>query len=235
MRALPVLLTRPRADGDRVAAALRAAGVERVLVAPLVRIAPRGRLPDHDGGLLLTSANAVAAYVAAGGTGGRPAWTVGPRTAAAAAAAGLEVRGVADDAEALARLVPANAPPLLHLRGAIARGDLAGALRARGISASEAILYAQEALPLDAEAVALIALGPVLAPVYSPRGASLLMAACRDPSRANLRAVCLSRAVAAACDVPVAAVAARPDGAAMLDAVLAACASSAVEAGGRSV
>ena len=235
MRPLPVLLTRPRPDGDRLAGILRANGADPVLVAPLLRIVPGGALPALRGGLLLTSANAVEAYVAAGGPPGLPAWTVGPRTAASARGAGLEVRGTAQDAEALARLVPRDAPPLVHLRGAVARGDLAGALRARGIDAVEAVIYAQEALPLPAEAAALIARGPVLAPLYSPRGATLLMQAVAQRMRANLRPVCLSGAVAAACAVPPLAVAERPDGKAMLAAILANLAPSQVEGGGGSV
>lgn len=229
MRPLPVLLTRPLEDSERLARRLRAGGAERVTIAPLIRIVPCGVMPRLDGGVLLTSGNAVAAYVAAGGRGGLPAWTVGPRTAALARAAGFDVRGVAADAASLARIVPQDAPPLVHLRGEVARGDLAGALRARGIAASEAAIYAQEALPLTDEATALVAAGPVLAPLYSPRAAAHLMAACPPGMRENLRPVCLARAVAEACAMAPLAVAVRPDGAAMVEAILANLVPSPVE------
>lgn len=229
MRPLPVLLTRPRVDAERLAALLRAGGAERVDVSPLLRIEPVGSVPKIVGGLLLTSANAVAVYAAAGGRPGLPVWAVGPRTAARAREIGLDVRGVAPDAATLAELVPLDAPPLVHLRGAVARGDLVGALRARGIEAEAVVIYAQRAVPLSPPARALIASGPVLAPLYSPRSASLLMAELDGASQANLRTVCLSEAVAEACGIAPLAVAERPDGAAMLDAILANLVPSTVE------
>lgn len=228
MRPFPVLLTRPRADAERLAAQLRAAGAERVTISPILRIVPVGAVPDA-AALLLTSGNVVDVYRAVGGIPGLPTWVVGPRTAARAREAGLDVRGVAADVEALAMLVPLDAPPLVHLRGAAARGDLVGALRARGIAASEAVVYAQEAVPLDEVARALLKEEPVLAPLYSPRSAALLMAELDTVMRLNLRPVCLSVAVAQACRIPPLAIADAPDGAAMLRAILSSLVPSAVE------
>lgn len=222
MHPLPVLLTRPRADSERLAARLRAGGAGWVEIAPLMEIVPLA-LPDvPDGeGVLLTSANAVAALLAGGGAGGgRRAWVVGPRTAARAREAGFDVQATAPDAATLARVVPSDAPPLVHLRGAEARGDLAGALRLRGLGARDQVIYRQDPRPLLAEALRLVGAGPVLAPLYSPRAAALLMAAVPASHRANLRPVCLSRAVASACEMPPLAVAARPDGEAMIAAIL---------------
>ena len=211
----PVLLTRPLADARRFAAAL---GVPCVL-APLFEVAFLRPAPEARA-LLLTSANAVAAWVEGGGARGLPAWCVGPRTAARARAAGLDVRGVAATAEALARLVPADAPPLLHARGAAVRGDLAGRLRARGLRVGEAVLYEARPLPLSDEARALARAGPVLAPVFSPRGALRLGGAWPPEALGHLRAVALSPAVGRALPVPPVAVARRPDGGAMRQAVL---------------
>ena len=218
----PVLLTRPAADSERLARTLRAEGAE-VIVAPLLRIVPSGPLPEIAGGVLLTSGNGVESYVALGGLGGVPAWVVGPRTARRAAAAGFDVRGSAPDAAALADAVPSDAPPLVHLRGAVQRGDLAARLRARGLAVAEAVIYRQEAVPLAAGARAALAAGPVLVPIYSPRTARLLGEALTTAEAHNLRAICLSGAVADALRrfgaIGPVTVAASPNGGAMLQAI----------------
>ena len=210
----PILLTRPRADAERFAAAL---GLPCV-VAPLLEIVATGPVPAAEA-LLLTSANGVAAWRDGGGARELPTWCVGDRTAGLAAAAGLEVRGWAADAEALARVVPADAPPLTHARGHHVRGDLAARLRARGLRVAEAVLYEAKPVPLTEEARVLALAGPVVAPVFSPRSAALLVDAWPPLAMGHLRAVALSPAVAAALPGPPAAVAARPDAAAMRDAV----------------
>lgn len=220
MRAPPVLLTRPIADSDRFADALRVAGVAEVVIAPLMRIEFAGTVPVGIEGLILTSANAVAAYVEAGGQAGLPAWVVGPRTAALARNAGLEVRAVASRAEALIDLIPDDAPPLWHLSGDVVRGDIVGALRARGQDADRRSLYRQVPCPLSPDARAILRAGPVVAPVFSPRSAVLLSEACADLT-CDLRLVALSAAVAEACPLRPRRIAETPDGAAMLKAVLA--------------
>ncbi len=235
MQAMPILLTRPRAQSETLAETLRAAGAGRILIAPLIEIVPGDRLPDVPGGALLTSANAARAWTTLNGRPGLPAWVVGPGTASAARAAGFDVRGVAPDATALASLVPPDAPPLVHLRGTVQRGDLAGALRARGISAIDAVLYDQEARSLTPAARALLEEGPVLVPLYSPRTAARLRTECPAALTGHLRVVALSDAVAAESPVPPLAVAATPDGPAMLRAILANLRASPVEGRGRSV
>ena len=235
MQAMPILLTRPRPQSEALAETLRAAGAERILISPLIEIAWGERLPEVPGGAILTSGNAVRAWSALGGQSGLPAWIVGSGTAAAARAAGFDVRGVAPDAAALAAMVPANAPPLVHLRGAVQRTDLAGALRRRGVAASDAVIYRQEARPLTTPALAMLGGGPVLAPLYSPRTAALLRSACPVDRLAHLRIVALSAAVAAESPVPPVRVADTPDGPAMLRAILANLRASAVEGRGRSV
>jgi uroporphyrinogen-III synthase len=102
---------------------------------------------------------------------------------------------------------------MLHLRGTHAAADIVGALRTTGIEACEAVLYAQRALPLsDAARACLAGAAPVIAPVFSPRSAALLMA--ETPTRAPL--VILAISAAAAARVPDGAAAAcivaeRPD------------------------
>lgn len=215
MHPLPILLTRPEADARRLAARLPALGAGRIEISPLLRIEPVGAAPVEARAVLLTSANAVAA--ARGGlTPGLPAWVVGPRTAEKAARAGLDVRGVAADVEALIALVPPDAPPLVHLRGSVTRGDLAGGLRARGMTVSEMVVYRQVPQPLSGTATALLRAGPCLVPLYSPRSAALLGRACPAGARSNLRLLALSRAVAGACPVEPSGTSESPDGKGMM-------------------
>ncbi|MBM2574913.1 uroporphyrinogen-III synthase [Jannaschia sp. Os4] len=216
-----VLLTRPRARSEETAAALAARGVGPVVVAPLIEIDLRP-VPPVAGGLLLTSRNAVAAWAASGNGTARPAWCVGPRTAADARAAGLDVRGHAPDAAALAEAVPVDAPALTHLRGEVARGGLVERLRARGLRAGAAVVYGQAARPLSAEGRRAFG-GAVVAPVYSPRAARLLGNEIPPAALSHVTLLAISAEAAAACP-PAATVriAARPDGAAMLDGIEAA-------------
>ena len=210
--ALPVLLIRPAEASASLAARLRSLNVI-VVEAPMMRIRFAETLPALAPGLIFTSQNAVAAYRALGGPKGRPVWCVGPRTAQAAEAAGLDLRGVAPDAGALARSLPDGAPPLLHLRGAVQRGDLAAALRARGLTARDAVVYAQEAIALSDAGCAVLESGAIV-PLYSPRSAALFAAACPPAAWPRLRLLSLSPAVADA--LPIASeIAAAPDGAAM--------------------
>jgi len=137
------------------------------------------RLPNLDGirTLIFTSANGVAAYLAAQGPKTLPCYTVGDATAHAAQEAGLRATSAGGDAEALiARIMADNAPgPMLHLRGAHARGDIAERLSAQGCPVSQAIVYHQHAQPLSDQAASLL-LGdrPVILPLFSPRSATLL-------------------------------------------------------------
>ncbi len=157
-----------------------------------MRTEPVGEVPGVEAALL-TSGAAVARIAADGPVPGTPAWVVGPRTAQMARAAGFEVRGTAADVDALVGLVPPDAPPLTHLRGAHTRGDLAARLAARGLRVSEAVIYRQVALPLSEGAIALMRSGPVLVPLYSPRSARLFGAACPSGCRGALRLLALSR------------------------------------------
>jgi uroporphyrinogen-III synthase len=176
-----ILLTRPEASSRRMAAILTARFGDRVdlCVSPLMNIVLDARLPNLDGirTLIFTSANGVAAYLAAQGPKTLPCYTVGDATAHAAQEAGLRATSAGGDAEALiARIMADNAPgPMLHLRGAHARGDIAERLSAQGCPVSQAIVYHQHAQPLSDQAASLL-LGdrPVILPLFSPRSATLL-------------------------------------------------------------
>lgn len=214
MRPLPVLLTRPEAAARPLAIRLKELGA-RVVVSPLMRIAPTGTLPKISGGVLLTSQNAVSVFADLAGPRGLPAWVVGPQTARAAAAAGFTVRGMAPDVCTLVDVVPQDAPPLVHLRGEVTRGDLVARLQARGLKVQEAVIYRQTPLPLSQDACTLLRQGPTLVPLYSPRSATLLAEACPASAIAHLRLLALSEAVAAACTVAPLGISETPDGAGM--------------------
>lgn len=224
MTQLTLLLTRPAPQSQRFAAEFvaRFPGVP-VLISPLMRMQnlPLSQDVAGMGALILTSENAVLAL--APQTALRPpAWCVGARTAAAARAEGFPVAGVAEDAAALAELLKTRArgAKLLHARGRHVASDLPAALAPSGITVAEAMVYEQTARPLSPEAETLLARpGPILAPLFSPRSA-LLLSRSAAPHRLHIAA--LSPAVAEAAE-PLAPLrlelAARPDAAAMLEAL----------------
>jgi uroporphyrinogen-III synthase len=191
-----LLVTRPEPDGERTAALLRALGHE-VLALPMLRIeaitdAALGAGPWA--AVLFTSANAVravAVHPRFGELVGLPAYAVGARTQAAAAAAGFAaVRSADGDVHDLARLVAteltAASLPLLHPAGDARAGDLAGALRQHGLAVATAVVYrsvvATDLAPEVREALASGSIDTVLH--YSARTAAAFMAAV---TRAGLR------------------------------------------------
>jgi uroporphyrinogen-III synthase len=195
-----ILLTRPEASSRRMAAILAAKFEDKAdfCVSPLMDIVPDPRLPDLDGirTLIFTSANGVAAYVAAQGPRSLPCYTVGDATAHAAREAGLRAISAGADAETLiARIIEDGASgPMLHLRGAHARGDIAERLSAQGCPVSQAIVYSQNARPLNEEALALLqGTLPVILPLFSPRSAKLMG---DGPVSAPLYVIAMSRNVA---------------------------------------
>jgi uroporphyrinogen-III synthase len=224
----PFLLTRPAAQGDRFAEALRArfGPATRIVLSPLL-------VPDHlspslheaVAGVIFTSETGVAGLARLRPADGLPAWCVGDRTAHAARQAGYDARSAAGDAVALMTMILAEAPPgpLLHARGEDSRGAVAEWLTAAGIPTTEAVVYVQRPAPLTAEARGLLGgADPVTVPLFSPRSAALFAAeAAAISASAPLWVVALSPAVAAAAAAlrPARqAVAASPEAAAVLDA-----------------
>ena len=218
-----LLITRPLPEGrDFLAAIEERAGPVPALLSPLIEIAPQDWHPRRAyAGAVITSANALPSLARLPGL---PVFAVGPRTAALARAAGHPVTEGGGDVESLIARIVAIRPdhPLIHLRGEISRGDLANRLSAAGIETEDAVVYRQVARPLTAEAGRLLAGSmPVLAPVFSPRTATLLAQA--GPVAAPLDLIAMSDAVAEALrPLPARSltIAARPDGAAMLAACL---------------
>jgi len=145
-----ILLTRPQADAQRTAAALRARGHE-VIIAPLfdLEILPDADLGDGSwSAILVTSANAVRAI-----SGHRrrdelralAVFTVGDRTAQAMRDCGFtNVASAGGNVNDLAGLVAAHLKPpshLLYLAGEERSGDLAGLLRGQNFGVHTALVY----------------------------------------------------------------------------------------------
>lgn len=229
-RPIPLLLTRPAVQGDRLATDLAAhmPGVFQPIASPLME--PAFLFPDIPNAdwssVILTSETGVEAAARLREQGHvlpLDAWCVGDRTAHVAREAGFSAISAQGDAEALIDLILASDDPgpLLHLRGRDARGDIVPRLTAQGRPAHALIVYAQEALPLSNEAALVLAgSDPVVVPLFSPRSAALFAA--RGPFAAPLRIAAISAATARAAEALAPerlSIAERPDGAMMLTAI----------------
>jgi uroporphyrinogen-III synthase len=208
-----LLVTRPQEDGERTAATLRARG-HSVLVAPLLRIEPLAAAdigPGPFAAVLTTSANAahaVARHARIGELRGLPLYTVGPRSADAARAAGFaDVRSADGDALDLVALVAGrlagSAAPLLYLAGEDRTVDLTEELGRHGLAVRTVVVYraaaAERFPPEAAQAIAAGELDGVLH--YSRRSAAAFVRCAeadglRDPAL-GLTHYCLSAQVAA--------------------------------------
>jgi uroporphyrinogen-III synthase len=225
-----LLLTRPAAQSARFASQLEDSlgSGWRIVTSPLLDIRflspamPKGRFPV----VVFTSEAGVAGFARLSGERGAQAWCVGPRTAQVAQAEGFDtLDGGGDAPTLLQRILATDRPgPILVVRGDVQATDIAGKLRLAGLEAQDLTVYAQMPVPLNSEATALMQdARAVMAPLFSPRTASLLAA---DPAvlhrNAPLWVVALSGNVAEAARAmrPDRCVtAARSDADAMIDAI----------------
>lgn len=185
-----LLLTRPEQDAQRFAQMVtRELDVDwRVVVSPLIAPAPVKieACACGAGDVIFTSQHAVAPFSAACGAA-RVAWCVGSHTAAVARAAGFDVKQGPGDAKGLLSLIAQLRPtgPLIHARGEHIAHPIVPALQAAGFQAQDVLCYRQRAMDLSAHAQAVLAQqAPVIAPVFSPRTASILcesVLACTAP------------------------------------------------------
>jgi uroporphyrinogen III methyltransferase/synthase len=196
-----VLVTRPVAQADEWAAALRAAGAEPVCV-PMIAVAPvaderasaiLARLDDYDA-IVFTSANAARSLAERIRRAGRePASVrarilcVGEATAGAAVQAGFaepEVPVERADVESLARALCASEAPgrrFLWPRGDLAGQALIAALRAAGALVDDWVVYATRPAELDETALrAALAAGELDALTFASPSAARRFAACLD-------------------------------------------------------
>lgn len=238
-----VIVTRPAPAAAILETELRAqtGAALPVILSPLIEIVPVAATlpPGPLGGAVVTSVNGAAALDRLGVARDLPVWCVGDRTAQAVRATGRPAHSADGDAEALVALILSAGMrgPLVHLRGAMARGDVAARLTAAGVPCAERVVYDQQPRALTPAArAALDGSAPVVLPVFSPAtGAQLLR---QGPFRAPIFLVAISRAAADACTgLPHRAllIADRPDGPTMRRLTIAAIRQArALEGGGQS-
>ena len=179
-RGLAALVTRPRAEAEKLAEALALRGIEAI-IEPLLEIHYRDEpAPDLAGvqAVLCTSTNAVRALARLTDERAVPLFAVGEASAARARDLGFaRVLSAGGSVADLAGLVRDRLRPddgrVLHVAGSILAGDLAGLLRAAGFAVERAVLY--EARPdagLGARCVRALNAGIVdFALFFSPRTA----------------------------------------------------------------
>lgn len=228
-----IVVTRPHPDAERTADNLRARG-HQVLVAPLMRVEPvEADLAGAWGGIVITSANALAAIAdnpARPGLLALPVYAVGRRSAQAAEASGFASVSAADgDAQDLVRLIAERCAGkdvrLLYLAGEDRAADVVGALAAHGLACELRVVYRAVALPLPPELVAALEAGDVQGVLhFSRRSAESYLAGARDAGIAPIaiatRHYCLSRQVAeplVAAGAERVAVSVRPDEAGLVE------------------
>jgi len=226
-----VVITRPQADGERTATALRARGHE-VLVAPLMGVEViAANLAGEWGAVIVTSANApnaIAHNPARDALIKLPLFAVGQRSAEAARQTGfINVISAGGDVRDLVRtLVEEHADakaPLLYLAGEDRAADLIGELSTRGIAAEIRVVYRAVAAPFPPALIEALRVGEVdIVMHFSRRSAENYVAGAKragivGPALA-VRHLCLSAQVAeplagASCI----AVAVHPDEAALIE------------------
>jgi uroporphyrinogen-III synthase len=226
-----VVVTRPQADGERTAGALRARGHD-VLLAPLMKVeAVMADLAGHWAAVIVTSANAPA--VIAANPGGKalfalPAFAVGQRSADAARQAGFKhVTTANGDVRELVQALIAhrtdNAAPLLYLAGEDRAVDLVGELAANGIAVEMRVVYRAVTAPFPPALIAALRAGQVDAVLhFSRRSADNYLAGAKAAGIAGpalaVRHLCLSSQIAEAfTGAHHVAVARRPDEAALIE------------------
>jgi len=172
-----VVVTRPEADANRTATALRAKGHE-VLVAPLMKVqSVPADLSGNWGAVIITSANApiaIAENPARDALRKRPLVAVGQRSAEAAHDAGFtNVTSAGGDVQDLVRtLVQKRADdkaPLLYLAGEDRAADLVGELSAHGIAAETRVVYRAVTAPFPPALVEALEAGEVDAVLHFSR------------------------------------------------------------------
>lgn len=230
-----VAITRPQADGERTAAALRARG-HQVLLAPLMKVEQvSADLAGGWGAVIVTSANApaaIASHPARAALSKLPAYAVGRRSAEAARAAGFaEVASADGDVRDLVRLIAERGAgakgPLLYLAGEDRAVDLIGELGARGIAAELRVVYRAVTAPFPPPLVTALKTGALDAVLhFSKRSADNYLAGAGSAGIAEqalaVKHLCLSAQIAAPLNkagAPHVAIAARPDEAALIDLV----------------
>jgi uroporphyrinogen-III synthase len=228
-----LVVTRPRADSERTATALRARGHD-VLVAPLMRVEPvAADISGGWGGVIITSANApgaIAGNPARAALVKLPLFAVGRRSADAARQAGfVNVTSAGGDVRDLVQLIAERhadaSAPLLYLAGEDRAADLVAELAVHGIAAELVVVYRAVSIPFPPELTAALKAGEVDAVLhFSKRSAeNYIAAACQAgiiEQALAVRHYCLARPIAeplSGAGAGSIAVAKRPDEAALIE------------------
>ncbi len=209
-----LVVTRPEADGERTAAALRALGHE-VLLTPLMRVEAlpgdlAGALNNIWGAVVITSANAPMALAdnpARDALLKLPLFAVGRRSAEAARAAGFaDVTSAGGDVHDLVKLIVERRAyaraPILYLAGADRAADLTAELATHGLAADMRVVYRAVTAPYPPALVAALDAGAVDGVLhFSKRSAENYLAGAQAAGRIaralQVRHYCLSAQVAA--------------------------------------
>jgi uroporphyrinogen-III synthase len=228
-----VVITRPQAEGDRTATALRTLGHE-VLVAPLMKVdAVPADLSGRWGAVIVTSANAPGAIAGNSARGDLimlPLVAVGQRSADAAQLAGFtNITSAGGDVGDLVRMLNTQRAdakaPLLYIAGEDRAADLIGELSVRGIAAELRVVYRTVTVPFSPELTEALEGGEVDAVLhFSRRSAENYLAGAKQagvlvPALAA-RHFCLSTQVAeplAGAGATNIAIATRPTEAALIE------------------
>jgi len=222
-----LLLTRPRRESEKfyLLCSPRMPSLPELVISPAFEVEPINVDIELDkySTLIFTSANAVRILADTYELHERVAICVGDKTAATAAMRGMRAISADGTAEDLIQLITdiRPNPPLLHVRGERARGDIDIRLTEAGLTTEVAIVYSQSAKPLSGAArTALAGDTAIVLPVFSPRSAELICRQIPDQA-APLHVVAMSDAVEAAWTAPRASmtVATTPDARAMAEAV----------------
>lgn len=205
-----IAVTRPKADAERTASALRERGHE-VLVAPLMWVEPiAADLSGAWSAVVITSANApeaIANNPARASLVKLKLFAVGERSANAARAAGFsDVESAGGDVRDLVKLIADRhvsvTEPLLYLAGEDRAADLVGELAAHGIKAEMRVVYRAVTAPLPDELIEALTAKEIDAVLhYSRRSADNYvagaMAANIVEAALRPRHVCLAESAAA--------------------------------------
>lgn len=207
------LITRPKADGERVAVLLAGIGHEALicpLMAPVFVDAALPELSDVQA-VLATSRHGVAGLARLTDWRGAPLFAVGEATAEAASEAGFaQVDHAGRTADTLVELARTRLQPsggaLLRVRGEVARGDVAQTLSSDGFAVRSLTTYRiQQAHRLPDRAHTALAQRTVDGVMFfSPRSAKLFARLVDEETLgdclAGLVALCLSPTVAECLD-----------------------------------
>jgi uroporphyrinogen-III synthase len=221
-----IVVTRPRPDGERTAAALRTRGHE-VLLAPLMRIEPvAADLSSDWSAVVITSANALAGASLAA-LRRLPLFAVGARSAEAARLAGFaDVVSADGDARDLVRLIASRHPSkLLYLAGEDRAADLVGELAKCGVACEVRIVYRAVTAPFPHELIAALKAGSTNGVLhFSKRSAQAYVDGAQQAGERDtaleVRHYCLSAQIAeplAAAGAKSIRIAARPEESALIE------------------